>query len=526
MLTIYFFVVVVYDRIFKMATLLYILLALFFLALNSFFVLSEFAIVKIRDTRLKELVNNGNSTAGIAREIVKDLEAYLATCQLGITIASLGLGWTGEPLVAHILSSVCSLFGLQPSPGLSRFISIILALLFTTMIHVVLGEQVPKNVSIRIPEEAVLFVARPLRTFHHIFYHPMWVLNKLTLMMLKLLKVEHSLEETVHTDEELRMILGESQRYGRISLGRLVMFEQLFDFGKTEASEIMTPLRKIVFLDPDSTWQETREVLKNNKLSRYPLLAPSQEKHFYVHLKDLVSILDAESFAPADKPEFDDIKRPLFEIQETLSVERALRIFQEKKLQLALVRNDRGELTGLLSMEDIVEELTGEIRDEFDNSPEYTLSSILTPDACIMDLKSDSKEEAIRELVDKLHDCFPHFDKDNAASLIVKRENTQSTALGYRTAFPHARLAELDRPIMAFGKSSKGIGNFSPVDKKTVRLVFLIITPSKYPATQLAILKELSGLVLNKTLLERLSTAKTPYALMDVIRTYEDKVMD
>ena len=508
-----------------MATFIYILLALFFLALNSFFVLSEFAIVKIRDTRLKELEEKGNAKAAVARKIVKDLEAYLATCQLGITIASLGLGWVGEPLVAHITAPIFSLAGIQLTAGVSRTISIILAFLFTTIFHVVLGEQVPKNISIRIPEESVLFVARPLNIFHNIFYPPMWVLNKLTLSILQMLKIKQSVEETVHSDEELRMILGESQEYGGISLGRLVMFEHLFDFGKTVVKEVMTTLPNIAFLNPSSTWQETRAVMKERRFSRYPLLAPDAVRHYYVHLKDLVSILDAESFAPNDKPEFDDIKRPLFEIPETMTVERALRLFQEKKLQLALVRGNNGELSGLLSMEDIVEELTGEIRDEFDKQPAITLSSIFHPEACVLNLKSSKKEDAIRELVESLHAAYPNFNKEAAITAVINREHSFSTAMGHRTAFPHARITDIKRPLLAIGKSSKGI-NFPSADKKSVKILFLILTPHKEPAIQLAILQELSGLILNKTLLKRLLAAKTPDAIMDIFCTYEDKVMD
>lgn len=508
-----------------MLTFLYIVLALFFLALNAFFVLSEFAIVKIRDTRLKELEEHGNKTASVARGIVKDLEAYLATAQLGITIASLGLGWVGEPLVAHITAPLFGLCGVTLTPGISRTVSIILAFLFTTMFHVVLGEQVPKNISIRIPEESVLFVARPLKIFHTVFYPPMWLLNKCTLLILKLLNIKQNLEETVHTDEELRMILGESQEYGRISLGRLMMFEHLFDFGKTEVREVMTTLPNIAFLNPASTWQETREVLKTRRFSRYPLLAPDAVKHYYVHLKDLVSVLDAESFAPADKPEFEDLKRPLFEIPESMTVEKALRIFQEKRLQLALVRGDNGSLAGLLSMEDIVEELTGEIRDEFDKPPVLTLSSIFHPEACMLNLKSLKKEGAIRELIECLHKDYPRFDKEAAVSAVLKRENSFSTALGHHTAFPHARLPDIKHPILAVGKSRKGI-NFPSADKQPVKLMFLILTPYKEPALQLAILKELSGLLMNKTLLKRLFTAKTPDAIMDIFCTFEDKVMD
>lgn len=511
-----------------MLTILYIFLAVAFLALNAFFVLSEFAIVKIRDTRLEELENHGSRKAPIARKIVKDLEAYLATCQLGITIASLGLGWAGEPLVAHITAPLLDNAGMTITPALSRTISIIVAFVFTTAFHVVLGEQVPKNISIRIPERAVLFVAKPLSIFHTVFYPTMWVLNELTLLILKILKIKQNVKESIHTDEELRMILGESQEYGRISLGRLVMFEHLFDFGKTEVREVMTPLSRIAFLNPAATWQETRAVIKERRFSRYPLIAPDSIRHYYVHLKDIVSILDAESFAPNDKPEFNDIRRPLYEIQETMPIEKALKIFQEKKLQLALVRDSKGEITGLLSMEDIVEELTGEIRDEFDTPPVITLSSLFHQESCIMDLKAKKKQDAMIELIRHLHKENPEFDLNEAITEVLKRERSVSTVIAPRIACPHGRLKSINRAIIAVGRSHKGIvfSKTTGTNVKPAKIIVLMLTPANQPPLQLAIWQELVGLMKNKTLYKRLLAAKSPDAIYDVFCTFEDKVME
>lgn len=508
-----------------MPNIFYILLALFFLLLNAFFVLSEFAIVKIRFTRLEELDAKGVKSAKTAKEIVKDLEAYLSTAQLGITIASLGLGWVGEPAVANLITPIFNLLGMNLAPAVAHTVSIALAFALTTGMHVVLGELVPKNISIRIPEESVLFVAIPFKIFHNVFFVPMWILNESANLVLKLLKVTPSHEDKIHSDEELRMILGQTQEYGRISLGRLMMFEHLFDFGKTKVKEIMTTKPNIAYINSNDSWKETQEMIKTRKFSRYPLTAADEGPHFYLHLKELISSFNADTFDPHHMPDLNAIKRPLFEISEEITAEKALRIFQEKRLQLALVRGPQKEITGLLSIEDVVEELTGEIRDEFDRPPSLTLSSIFHPEASIMDLRASDKISAIKELTESLHRDFPNFDKSEAINAVIKRENNFSTALGHRTAFPHARLASLSTPILAIGKSKEGIP-FPSADNQPVNIIFLILTPFNKPTSQLNILKELSGLISNKTLLQRLYTAKSSDAFMDILCTFENKVMD
>jgi mannitol/fructose-specific phosphotransferase system IIA component (Ntr-type) len=205
-------------------------------------------------------------------------------------------------------------------------------------------------------------------------------------------------------------------------------------------------------------------------------------------------------------------------------VERALRDFQEKRIQLALVKSAKGEPTGLLTMEDIVEELTGEIRDEFEQPPKLLLSRLLVTRACELDLKEAGRFEAIEAVLNRLHEASPTFDRDEALKAIVKRETNFSTALGHQTAFPHARLAGLPKPLLAIGKSRDGIF-FPSADNQPVKVVFLILTPFNEPTLQLNILSQLSGLISNITLRKRLFSAQTPENLMDVIHTFENKVM-
>ena len=504
-----------------MTELLYIFAALFFLLLNAFFVLAEFAVVKVRFTRLEELAAQGITRAKIAKEAVKDLEAYLSTAQLGITIASIGLGWVGEPAVARFVPPLFDALGIAVTPAATHTASVAIAFSIITAFHVVIGELVPKNMAIRMPEQSALWIAAPFKFFHTVFFAPMWVLNESANGVLRLLRIKRNQEETVHSDEELRMILGQSQEHGKISLGRLMMFEHLFDFGKTRVKEVMTPRGAISFITVGSPPEETLRLIKQKRFSRYPLVTPDGVTVGYIHFKDLYDCLLAPN---CPVPDLSTVKRPLSEISEEVSVERALREFQEKRIQLALAKNAKGETTGLLTMEDIVEELTGEIRDEFEQPPKTLLSGLLQPAACVMELKEGGRFEAIEELLTALHAYSPSFDKADALKAIIKRETNFSTALGHQTAFPHARLASLSKPLLAFGKSKEGIYFPSP-DSHPVKLIFMILTPFNEPTLQLNILSQLSGLISNLTLRKRLFSAKTPENLMDIIRTFENKVM-
>lgn len=320
------------------------------------------------------------------------------------------------------------------------------------------------------------------------------------------------------------MILGQSQEHGRISLGRLMMFEHLFDFGKTHVKEIMTPRSSIACVLSGRTWPENLAMMRERKYSRYPLARTGPDDIFgFVHFKDLTfDFLDCS--AKCENPDLEKIKRDMHSISEDVTAEKALREFQEKRMHIALTRNGKGAVTGLLSIEDIIEELTGELRDEFEQPPRLTLSRLLVKDACKLQLAETSRFEAIREVLERLHAAAPSFDKEEAFKAIIKRENNFSTALGHQTAFPHARLQDLSRPLVAIGKSDQGIFFPSP-DNQPVKVIFLILTPFNEPTLQLNILAQLSGLVSNLTLRKRLLSAKNSDNLMDIIRTFENKVM-
>ena len=506
-----------------MIYILDLLIALLLILLNAAFVIVEFSLVKVRFTRLEELAAQGLKTARLAKNQVQHIDSYLSSIQLGITMASLGLGWVGEPALAAILAPVLGWFSVPLNSPLSHTISFTAAFAFITGLHVVVGEQAPKYMALLMPEKFALYSAIPLEIFYRVTYLPMLAINRSANFVLHLFRLKPSESEALHSDEELRMILGQSQEHGKISLGRLMMFEHLFDFGKTRVKEVMTPRAAIAVLTPSAPWPENLKIVKEKQFSRYPLAGPGGAINGYIHFKDLTVEILTRGAVPA-VPDLAAVKRPLLEIQEEMSVERALRDFQDKRVQLALVKNAKGEATGLLTMEDVIEELTGEIRDEFEQPPKLLLSHLIVKGACEMEMKEPGRFEAIRELLEKLHASSPSFDKEEALKAIIKRETNFSTALGHQTAFPHARLASLSKPLLAVGKSRDGV-HFPAPDNQPVKLIFLILTPFNEPTLQLSILSQLSGLISNITLRKRLFSAKSSENLMDIVHAFENKVM-
>ncbi len=500
-----------------------LLIALFLILLNGAFVIVEFALVKVRYTRLEELAAQGLKTARLAKNQVKHIDSYLSSIQLGITMASLGLGWVGEPALAALLAPVLGWFGVPAESPVTHTISFTVAFAIITGLHVIVGEQAPKYMALLMPEKFCLYSAIPLELFYRATYYPMLLINKSANFILHLFRLKPSESEALHSDEELRMILGQSQEHGKISLGRLMMFEHLFDYGKTRVKEVMTPRAAITALCPSAPWEQNVKIITEKQFSRYPLTSGDGVISGYIHFKDLTAELLRHGCAPVI-PDLAAAKRPLMEIQEEISVERALRDFQDKRVQLALVKNVKGEVTGLLTMEDVIEELTGEIRDEFEQPPKLLLSHLIVNNACELELKESGRLEAIKELLEKLHASSPTFNKDEALKALIKRETNFSTALGHQTAFPHARLASLSKPLLAVGKSKDGITFPSP-DNQPVKMLFMILTPFNEPTLQLSILAQLSGLISNVTLRKRLFSAKSSENLMDIVHAFENKVM-
>ena len=330
--------------------------------LNGFFVAAEFALVKIRSSQLDPLVDEGNRTASLARDITTRLEAYLSACQLGITLASLGLGWIGEPFLAQMVEPVFSKFGVQ-SAAVIHSVSFALAFSAITFLHIVLGEQAPKILAIRKPIPATLWVARPLQFFYAIFRPAIWFLNMSSTALLKrLFRIEPVSEhELAHSEEELRVILAESANSQKVTaLGKEILINAL-DMRDRVVRDITTPRGEVLFLNTEDSFEENLKTAQESRHTRFPLCEGHLDQTVgQVHIKDLITLIRD----PA--PDLHRIKRELLPVPEMMPLEKLLTFFLSKHAHLALVVDEYGGTVGIVTLDNVLEELVGDIQDEFD----------------------------------------------------------------------------------------------------------------------------------------------------------------
>jgi len=336
------------------------LLVLLLVFLNGFFVAAEFALVKVRQTRLTELSAEGVRRARVADRMAKHLDAYLSATQLGITMASLGLGWVGEPALAHLLRPPLELVGLSSDAALHTA-SAILAFAIITFLHIVLGELAPKSLAIQKTEGTALSVAYPLRWFYVVFYPVIWLFNTAALGVLKLLRMKPATEaELAHSEEELRMIITASQEGGHIDEVEQTIMRRALTFGERTVGGIMVPRTEMAALPTDMPIGEALDEVAISNHTRYPVYEDDMDDTIgYVHVKDLYR---ADTTQPVRT-----LLRPIGFIAETASIEIALQRFQSTRTPLAIVVDEHGGTAGIVTIQDVIEELIGEVQDEFDH---------------------------------------------------------------------------------------------------------------------------------------------------------------
>jgi CBS domain containing-hemolysin-like protein len=319
---------------------------------NAFFVLAEFAIVKVRDTRVAELAANGSRRARILHNIVGHLDAYLSVTQLGVTAASMGLGWLGA-------SAFADLFGL----AINRAAAAVIAFVVVTFITIILGELVPKSFAIRKAEASSLLVALPLRWFYIITRPVTWLMYASAAGILKLFHIEPASErDLAHSEEELRMILEASQEVGHIDEVEQTLMRRALTFGNRSVGDIMVPRTEMAALPTTLTVQQAIDEITETNHTRYPVFEEDIDNIVgYIHVKDVYRV-------PADNP-LRRLLRPIGFIAETSNIEVALKRFQSTRTPLAIVVDEHGGTAGMVTIQDVVEELIGEIQDEFDAEP-------------------------------------------------------------------------------------------------------------------------------------------------------------
>jgi len=331
--------------------------------LNAFFVAAEFAIVKVRNTQIDPLAEKGNTRAAIAKQIVAHMDAYLSATQLGITMASLALGWIGEPLVAGMLKPLCSTFGLS-NENLIGAIAVAVGFSAITFLHITLGEQAPKWLAIQKAQGTALFISLPLKAFFTVFKPIIVVINGFSNGILRMVGLGAvSTTELTHSQEELRLLLSQDKRVSATSKDIVL---NAMDFRRKQARHVMISRKEIVALSLSAPVRENVEVMRTNKYSRYPVYKDTIDNIIgVIHTKDVFRV---ERHL---KPDFrlEAVLREAIVLAETATLEKVLETMLQKKAHLVILADEFGGTAGIITMENVLEELVGNIQDEFDAEP-------------------------------------------------------------------------------------------------------------------------------------------------------------
>ena len=376
-----------------------ILITLLFVFLNGFFVAAEFAIVKVRSSQLELKAQAGSRAAALSKKMVMHLDSYLAATQFGITIASLALGWIGEPVVSKIIKEVIGLFNIELAPSVLSTVSLVIAFIIITILHIVLGELAPKSLAIQRSEQTTLAVAYPLHGFYWICRPFIWLLNGIANLVLKMIGLHTVSEQEVYSSDELRYLVDQAKESGRVDSTEFDIIRNAFDFSERTARQIMVPRTQVVAIDVNDYDEKTLESVIEEGYSRIPCYEDNIDNTIgVVHLKDILKKMRINS----GNVNIRSIIRPVSFTPETKRIGQLLKEFQVKHQQIAMVLNEYGGVEGVISMEDILEELVGEIQDEYDNeipfveqTGENTYSVIAT--AAISDINDELPHPIDRE---------------------------------------------------------------------------------------------------------------------------------
>ena len=488
-------------------TPVYLAIAVFLVLLNGFFVLAEFALVKVRATRIEELARQRNPRAVVAREMVLHLDRYLAATQLGITVASLGLGWIGEPAFAGLVEAIVDRPGWW-STAVSHSISIAVAFLLITFLHILLGELAPKSLAIRRAESSTLAIAYPMLWAYRLFYLPMLVLNGASNLLLKLNGLGAAHPDVAHTEHELRLLVAAAQTTSGFSLNRLLMLENIFDLGQQTVKDAMIPWAAVRYLPRSASHGEITKLVAEHRFSRWPVLDLATGVPMgYLLMRDLIAQSPQES-------DWSRLVRPLRTVGPQDNLEAVMQQLQKDGANMAVVV-ENGRPVGLITLEDILEEIVGRIEDEYPRVPRLFLKEALTAGGVMLELTARTPEEAIRVLTTLIpaQSLPPGVD---VCALALARERQLVTDVGHGVAIPHGRCPGLARPLIVFGRSAEGI-LFDQRSSEPARLIFLVVTPAERPNVQVFLLEQLATVARSEIVREQLLNAKSPQEIFDII---------
>ena len=343
-----------------------LIIALLLVLLNGFFVAAEFSIVKVRYSQIQIKAAEGNKMAKQAELIIKNLDAYLSATQLGITLASLALGWVGESALEHVFHNMFAYFNLDiPDTYITTF-SVIVSFSIITVMHIVFGELVPKSIAIRKSEATTLFISSPLRFFYFIFKPVIWLMNVISNAFLRLIGIHPVSDQEIHSTEELQLLVKQSADSGEIEEENYEIIKNAFDFTDHNAKQVMVPRQNIFSIDIEDPKEEILEKIMESGYSRIPVYEDSIDNIIGIfYTKEIIreyikNLNDLKSF------DLRDYLREAFFVVGSKKVSDLLKVFQLKKQHLAIVIDEFGGTEGIITLEDILEELVGEIQDEED----------------------------------------------------------------------------------------------------------------------------------------------------------------
>ena len=340
-----------------MPVALSLFLVLFFLLMNAFFVAAEFSLVRVRKSQVEILVDEGRSGAKYTKLVADNVNAYLSACQLGITLASLALGWLGEPAVSQLIEGPLLAIGL-PEAAIHG-IAIAVGFIVITALHIVVGELIPKSLAIFSTDRYALFPATPLVWFYRITYPIMWLFNSITNGVMKLLGHDIANEHEVYTDEEIKLLIDESTESGLIDPEQNEYVDNIFDLGDKDAEAIMTPRTNVICLDLEDSLEENLALIMQYKYTRYPVCRGNKDRIVgFVHVKDLYTL-------PPDSTMEDLRIRTIQAVPEGIPIAKLLQILQAKHTKIAVVIDEHGGTSGIVTMSDIMEQIVGRIDDEY-----------------------------------------------------------------------------------------------------------------------------------------------------------------
>lgn len=340
---------------------------------NGFFVAAEFSMVSVRKTRITQLTNEGNFSAKVALEALKDLDKFIAAVQLGVTISSIGLGWVGEATLVRMIQPIFTFLPAKIQLTAAHTVSITIAFATITVLHVVIGELMPKSIALQYPERTSLFIALPMKLITKLFDPLICMLNGLGSFLLRMLKIPRAkTSHLAHSIEELNMLINASYKEGVLNETEREMLHNVFKFSDLTAKQVMVPRTDMACISSDITIEELNELTVESQYTRYPVYEENLD-HIsgIIHVKDLYGLsLKHEEFS------LEKVLRPVLLVPETITMDNLVREFKKRQSQMAIIIDEFGGTSGLITLEDVLEEIFGEVQDEFDEDEEADIKEI------------------------------------------------------------------------------------------------------------------------------------------------------